>query len=168
MADSNTTAKMERPEFRGLALATHDMAGALRFYEALGAAIPAGMDQSSQATFRFAGLSVELVSEPAEMSWSWWGRLTIAVPDVDACYRSLRARGVEPLGEPARAEGQPLSFRVHDPDGHEWLFVDATDAGPKAEPGEPGGAVDRAAAESFPASDAPSFTPVTGEAARRE
>jgi hypothetical protein len=160
-------AALEGAEFRGIALATHDMAKALCFYDAMGAVVPNGLEQASQATVRIGGLSIELVTEPPELTWSWWGRLVVAVPDLRACYRALRARGVEPLGEPARAEGQPMSFRVQDPDGHEWMFVDAAASRPESEPGEPASTVDRAAAESFPASDPPSFTPVTGESARR-
>ena len=86
-------------------LGTHEMPRAVRFYCALGFEVLRGNEQSSFTSFR-AGMSyVNLVAQPAERRWSWWGRVIFYVGDVDALYERERF------------------FHLIDPDGHELSFA---------------------------------------------
>jgi hypothetical protein len=58
-----------------ITLATHDMARAVRFYRMLGFVIVHGGEEAAFTSF-WAGRSyLNLVAQPAERAWSWWGRL---------------------------------------------------------------------------------------------
>jgi len=146
-----------------ITLATHDMGRALAFYKLLDGELLYGAPDSTFATFRLGGMHLNLVLEPPELEWSFWGRIVFHVDDVDAAYQRCIEAGFTPEGEPRDAEWGERYFHVLDPDGHQLSFArpiepDAKAAGGHALRNE----VDEASAESFPASDAPTFTPTTG------
>jgi uncharacterized glyoxalase superfamily protein PhnB len=150
-----------------ITLATHDMTRALAFYRLLGGDLVYGGDGSSFATFRVGDMHLNLVLEPKEVRWSFWGRIVFHVEDVDAAYERLRAAGYRPEAEPRDAEWGERFFHLLDPDGHQLSFAKpferrqlALGGGAHADDG-----VDRNSEQSFPASDPPSSTPVTGAGA---
>jgi hypothetical protein len=56
-------------------LGTHEMPRAVRFYRALGFEVLYSGEESSFTSFR-AGVSyLNLIAQPAEQHWSWWGRV---------------------------------------------------------------------------------------------
>jgi catechol 2,3-dioxygenase-like lactoylglutathione lyase family enzyme len=74
-------------------LGTHEMPRAVRFYCALGFEVLRGNEQSSFTSFR-AGMSyLNLIAQPTERRWSWWGRVIFFVADVDALYERALAAG---------------------------------------------------------------------------
>src|SRR5437870_1165517 len=79
-----------------IALATHDMAHAVRFYQALGFTLRYGGD-ASFTSFHTGSGYLNLIAVPAEMKWSWWGRVTFHVESKGQTTLSLektRARGL--------------------------------------------------------------------------
>jgi hypothetical protein len=64
---------------------------------------------------------LNLIAQPAERNWSWWGRVIFYHSDVDALYQ--RAAGYKPDTAPRDAEWGERFFHVTDPDGHELSFV---------------------------------------------
>ena len=62
-------------------LGTHEMPRAVRFYCALGFEVLRGNEQSS---------SLNLIAQPTERRWSWWGRVIFYVADVDALRTCAR------------------------------------------------------------------------------
>jgi hypothetical protein len=67
-------------------LGTHDMPRAVRFYRALGFEVLYGGEHSSFTSFRAGTSYLNLIIQPAEQRWSWWGRVIFYVADVDALY----------------------------------------------------------------------------------
>jgi catechol 2,3-dioxygenase-like lactoylglutathione lyase family enzyme len=65
-------------------LATHDMARAVAFYEALGFVLKFGGSAAQFTRLRAGSGYLNLMSMPAERIWTWWGRAIIYVDDVDA------------------------------------------------------------------------------------
>ena len=51
-------------------------------------------------------------------------KLYLSSPDIDAAYKELTSRGVKPTAEITRA-GWGTSFSFNDPDGNQWLVVEA-------------------------------------------
>ncbi len=51
-------------------------------------------------------------------------KLYISTPDIEATYRELKARGVQPVDEITRA-GWGTSFGFVDPEGNQWRVVEA-------------------------------------------
>ena len=101
-------------------LGTHEMPRAVRFYCALGFEVLRGNEQSSFTSFR-AGMSyLNLVAQPPERRWSWWGRVIFYVADVDALYERALAAGYQ---RPATPNGDSVFFYLIDPDGHELSFA---------------------------------------------
>ena len=104
-------------------LGTHEMLRAVRFYRALGFEALRGNEQWSFTSFR-AGMSyLNLVAQPAERRWSWWGRVIFFVADVDALYKRALAAGCQPTTAPSDAEWGERFFHLIDPDGHELSFA---------------------------------------------
>jgi|ERR1700730_3994424 len=65
-------------------LGTREMPRAIQFYRALGFEVLHGEEQSSFTSFR-AGMSyLNLVAQPTERRWSWWGRVIFYVADAVA------------------------------------------------------------------------------------
>ncbi|MEX0784295.1 MAG: VOC family protein [Dehalococcoidia bacterium] len=150
-----------------ITLATHDMARALAFYRLLGGELEHGGDDTTFATFRLGGTHLNLVLEPKQIEWSFWGRVVFHVEDVDAAYAVLQKAGVLADGEPRDADWGERYFHVTDPDGHQLSFAKPLEADvegvARGHHARPGG-VEQASEDSFPASDPPSSTPTTGTA----
>ena len=51
-------------------------------------------------------------------------KLYLSAPDIEAAYRDLKAKGVQPTSEIIRA-GWGTSFSFQDPDGNQWLVVES-------------------------------------------
>src|SRR6266852_1509293 len=77
-------------------LGTHEMPRAVRFYRALGFEVLHGGEESSFTSFRAGTSYLNLVAQPAERRWSWWGRTIFYVADVDELYNRALAAGLEP------------------------------------------------------------------------
>ena len=104
-------------------LATHDMRRAVRFYVSLGFEIEHGGETASFTSFLAGPGYLNLVAQPVEKSWSWWGRTIFYVSDVDALYQSALAAGHKPSTQPRDAEWGERYFHLTDPDGHELSFA---------------------------------------------
>ncbi len=104
-------------------LATHDMRRAVRFYLSLGFEISHGGEAASFTSFRAGAGFLNIIEQPAEKRWSWWGRTIFYVDDVDALYETARAAGHKPSTEPRDAEWGERYFHLTDPDGHELSFA---------------------------------------------
>lgn len=117
-------------------LATHDMPRAARFYASLGFEIAYGDESSSFTSFRAGAGYLNLIAQPAEKQWSWWGRTIFHVSDVDALYETAVAAGYKPSTQPRDAEWGERYFHLTDPDGHELSFArPLAAAGSKADRG---------------------------------
>ena len=83
-------------EISAVTLGTHEMPRAVRFYRALGFEVLHGGEESSFTSFRAGRVIFNLIAEPAERHWSWWGRVIFYVADVDALYGRALAAGYQP------------------------------------------------------------------------
>src|SRR5882757_7975589 len=106
-----------------ITLGTHEMPRAVRFYRALGFEVLHGGEAASFTSFRAGTSYLNLVAQPAERRWSWWGRVIFYVADVDALYDRALAAGYEPATAPRDAEWGERFFHLIDPDGHELSFA---------------------------------------------
>jgi len=104
-------------------LATHNMARAVAFYRMLGFEIVHGDDGAAFTSFRAGTSFLNLVAQPAERNWSWWGRVIFYHSDVDTLYASVIAAGYRPDTAPRDAEWGERFFHLTDPDGHELSFA---------------------------------------------
>jgi catechol 2,3-dioxygenase-like lactoylglutathione lyase family enzyme len=104
-------------------LATHDMARAVRFYRMLEFQLLYGGEDAAFTSFRAGSNFINLLSQPTERQWSWWGRLIFYVSDVDAFHSRLVAAGLAPDTAPRDAEWGERFFHLTDPDGHELSFA---------------------------------------------
>ena len=104
-------------------LATHDMARAVRFYGSLGFTIAHGGEDHPFTSFRAGRGYLNLILQPQERRWSWWGRVIFYVADVDALYEHALAAGHHPAARPRDAEWGERFFHLTDPDGHELSFA---------------------------------------------
>jgi uncharacterized glyoxalase superfamily protein PhnB len=104
-------------------LATHDMRRAVRFYRMLGFELLDGSEDATFSSFRAGGNFLNLIVQPQERRWSWWGRLIFFVSDVDALYSRLIVAGCLPDTAPRDAEWGERFFHLTDPDGHELSFA---------------------------------------------
>ena len=106
-----------------ITLATHDMQRSVRFYAALGFEILHGGEQSTFTSFRAGSGYLNVITQPREKQWSWWGRVIFYVGDVDAMYRRALAAGFTPSTTPRDAAWGERYFHLTDPDGHELSFA---------------------------------------------
>jgi catechol 2,3-dioxygenase-like lactoylglutathione lyase family enzyme len=74
-----------------ITLATHEMPRAVRFYRALGFEILHGGEDSSFTSFRAGPNYLNLIVQPPERRWSWWGRVIFYASDVDALHQRANA-----------------------------------------------------------------------------
>jgi catechol 2,3-dioxygenase-like lactoylglutathione lyase family enzyme len=110
------------PGFRGLSaitLATHDMARAVAFYQALGLQLSFGGPAGGFSSLAAGSAFVNLVAQPVERRWAWWGRFILHVDDVDAVHARALAAGLSPHAAPQDAAWGERFFHLTDPDGHE-------------------------------------------------
>ena len=106
-----------------ITLATHDMATAVRFYRALGFVPRYGGETADFTSFAVGGGYLNLIAQPAERRWSWWGRAIFHVTDVDALYERAISAGLTPQTPPRDAAWGERYFHLTDPDGHELSFA---------------------------------------------
>lgn len=104
-------------------LGTHDMQRAVGFYRSLGFEMLYGGETASFTSFRAGAGYLNLIAQPADKLWSWWGRLIFHVADVDALYERAVAAGWQPSTTPRDAEWGERYFHLTDPDGHELSFA---------------------------------------------
>ena len=104
-------------------LATHDMVQAVAFYRMLGFEIAHGGDDAAFTSFRAGSGYLNLIAQPAERRWSWWGRVIFYHADVDALHAAVIAAGYRPDTAPRDAEWGERFFHLTDPDGHELSFA---------------------------------------------
>ena len=106
-----------------ITLGTHAMARAVRFYRSLGFEILHGGETAFFTSFRAGAFYLNLIAQPDERHWSWWGRVIFYVDDVDALYHLVIAAGLKPSTAPRDAEWGERYFHLTDPDGHELSFA---------------------------------------------
>ena len=58
-----------------ITLATHNMSRAVRFYCMLGFEIIYGGEDAAFTSFRAGNSFLNLIAQPVERNWSWWGRV---------------------------------------------------------------------------------------------
>jgi catechol 2,3-dioxygenase-like lactoylglutathione lyase family enzyme len=104
-------------------LATHDMRRAVGFYRLLDLPLLHGGEEAAFTSFRTGDNFLNLIAQPAERRWSWWGRLIFYHNDVDALHARLIAAGLRPETAPRDAPWGERFFHVTDPDGHELSFA---------------------------------------------
>jgi catechol 2,3-dioxygenase-like lactoylglutathione lyase family enzyme len=79
-----------------ITLATHDMSRAVRFYRMLGFEVIYGGGDAAFTSFRAGTSYLNLIAQPAERTWSWWGRVIFYHSDVDSLHASVIAAGYSP------------------------------------------------------------------------
>jgi len=90
-------------------LGTHEMPRAVRFYRALGFEVLHGGEGSPFTSLRAGTSYLNLIVQPAERRWSWWGRVIFYVTDVDALYDARAQRDTSRLLCPAMPNGVSAS-----------------------------------------------------------
>ena len=104
-------------------LATHDMGHAVRFYRSLGFSLRYGGADSAFTSLSVGSSYLNLIGQPKDRQWSWWGRIVFYVSDVDALYESAVANSLDPDSTPRDAEWDERYFHLTDPDGHQLSFA---------------------------------------------
>ncbi len=104
-------------------LATHDMARAVRFYRCLDFSLRYGGEDSAFTSFSVGSSYMNLIGQPTDRQWSWWGRIVLHVSDVDALYEIALDNGLDPDSTPRDAEWGERYFHLTDPDGHQLSFA---------------------------------------------
>ncbi len=104
-------------------LATHDMGRAIRFYQSLGFEMLYGGNDAPLSSFAVGSGFLNLIAQPPDSRWSWWGRVIFHVADVDALHAKAIELGHKPSTEPRDAEWGERYFHLTDPDGHELSFA---------------------------------------------
>ncbi len=104
-------------------LATHDMGRSVEFYTSLGFDLSYGGPDATFSTFAIGDGYLNLIAQPPERQWSWWGRLIFHVSDVDAIYQQALRLGLTPEAPPRDAAWGERYFHLPDPDGHELSFA---------------------------------------------
>lgn len=106
-----------------ITLATHNMARAVAFYEALGFVLKFGGPEADFTSFHAGKGYLNLMQLAAERTWSWWGRAIFYVDDVDAQHARAVLSGLSPAFAPRDASWGERYFHIVDPDGHELSFA---------------------------------------------
>jgi catechol 2,3-dioxygenase-like lactoylglutathione lyase family enzyme len=106
-----------------ITLATHDMARAVAFYEALGFVLKFGGPAARFSSFHAGGSYLNLTAMAADSTWGWWGRAIFYVDDVDAQHARACSAGLSPDFAPRDAPWGERYFHIIDPDGHELSFA---------------------------------------------
>jgi catechol 2,3-dioxygenase-like lactoylglutathione lyase family enzyme len=106
-----------------ITLATHDMARAVAFYEALGFVLKFGGPEADFTSFHAGTCYLNLTKVSTETRWSGWGRAIFYVDDVDAQYARACSSGLAPAFAPRDATWGERYFHIVDPDGHELSFA---------------------------------------------
>ena len=75
--------------------------------------------KSAFTSLRAGANYLDLIAQPGDRRWSWWGRVIFYVADVDALHKRALAAGYRPTTSPRDAEWGERFFHLNDPDGHE-------------------------------------------------
>ena len=75
-----------------ITLGTHDMRRAVRFYRVLGFILLCAGEDEGFTSFKAGGNFVNLIAQPAERQWSWWGRVIFYHSDGRAICPTGRRR----------------------------------------------------------------------------
>jgi catechol 2,3-dioxygenase-like lactoylglutathione lyase family enzyme len=121
----NATGPTPEPRIEALSavtLATHDMASAVRFYDALGFSIAYGGPNDAFTSYAIGRSFLNLIAD-TRGPINWWGRVIFHVSDVDALYRKALAARLSPAFAPCDAPWGERYFHINDPDGHELSFA---------------------------------------------
>lgn len=78
------------------------MPRAVRFYRMLGFELVHGGEDAAFTSFRAGANHLNLIVQPHQRRWSWWGRVIFYDSDVDGFYSRVIAAGLKP-----DTEGQP-------------------------------------------------------------
>ena len=95
-----------------ITLATHNMSRAVRFYRMLGFEIIYGGEDAAFTSFRAGTSYLNLIAQPVERNWSWWGRVIFHHSDVDALHANVIAAGYAPDTAPRDAEWGERFFHL--------------------------------------------------------
>ena len=106
-----------------ITLATHDMARAVAFYQALGFVLKYGGPGGGFTSFHVGSGFLNLTTVPKDKPILWWGRAIFYVDDVDAQHARAVAAGLTPAFAPRDAAWGERYFHITDPDGHELSFA---------------------------------------------
>jgi len=112
-------------------LATHDMRRAVQFYRMLGFQLVYGGEDAGFTSLRAGSSFLNLIAQPVDRQWLWWGRVIFYESDVDGLYAGLVAAGYQPDTAPGDAQWGERFFHLTDPDGHELSFAWPLDRGRK-------------------------------------
>jgi len=123
VSDDGTRRQPTIESMSAVTLATHHMARSVDFYTSLGFELLHGGSQAQFSSFAIGSGYLNLVIQPSERQWSWWGRVVFYVSDVDALYHQAVQRGLSPEAPPRNAEWGERYFHLTDPDGHEISFA---------------------------------------------
>ena len=99
-------------------LATHDMGRAVRFYRTLGFELLYGGEDAQFTSLRAGTGYLNLIAQPTDRRWSWWGRVIFYDSDVDALHARAIAAGYRPDSEPRDAQwgaGLHARAKIRDP-----------------------------------------------------
>ncbi len=88
-----------------ITLATHNMSRAVRFYRMLGFVIVHGGDDAGFTSFRAGTNYLNLIAQPAERNWSWWGRVIFYLPTLTLSMRAWSRPGIVQTQHRAMANG---------------------------------------------------------------
>jgi catechol 2,3-dioxygenase-like lactoylglutathione lyase family enzyme len=100
---------MHIKSINAVTLAVHDMSRSVRFYTALGFSMRYGGEHAAFTSLHAGSCYLNLIAQPADRSWSWWGRVIFHVSDVDAFHRRAIRAGA---GTDHRARGRPVGRAV--------------------------------------------------------
>ena len=103
---------MHIESINAVTLAVHDMSRSVRFYTALGFSVHYGGERAAFTSLHAGSCYLNLIAQPADRRWSWWGRVILHVSDVDASIAAPWSRGWhrQPrLGTPRGASGISIS-----------------------------------------------------------
>jgi len=108
----------QRRDARG---ARHESVGAL--LQRAWFSVRYGGEHAAFTSLRAGSCYLNLIAQPADRSWSWWGRVIFHVSDVDAFHRRALEQGLAPTTAPEDAPWGERYFHISDPDGHELSFA---------------------------------------------
>jgi catechol 2,3-dioxygenase-like lactoylglutathione lyase family enzyme len=92
-------------------LATHDMKRAVQFYRLLGLPLVHGGEDAGFTSFRAGDNFLNLIAQPTERRWSWWGRLIFfTTPMSTRSMSGWSPPGSTPTPRPATRHGASTSF----------------------------------------------------------
>ena len=92
-------------------------------YRVLGFDLIYGGDDAAFTSFRAGTSYLNLIAQPVERTWSWWGRVIFYHTDVDSLHARVIAAGLHPDTAPRDAKWGERFFHLTDPDGHELSFA---------------------------------------------